>query len=368
MMKSGHLPYRRRLFVAVFCVVQCIWSETTVCGYIRKATDWTRARSPYIVQNDIYIPGDSRLSIEAGVTLRFTKPKPCKDEAVQLDWNDSMYTSIKVDGILYAKGTEQLPIIFESADAKNKGVGWDGIRIDNRTPSAVVIEFCHFKNAHVAIHSVSSHFSIRNSIFEKCNTGAKLLQFSNVHIINNTFVKNKSCGIYIEGSNPVILNNNFVQNLGYGVWSDSREQIKVHYNNFWENGDSHCYRCPTGTLKMVQRKNSGDSTDENHNMAADPVFLNSASHKKAMRRDIGVDTDTAHVKDKKMAVLEKMYRKMRKTKKVVIDHTLSLGKGPYALSKYSPLIHAGHPDAQFRNDDGTVNDMGAYGGPQKAEK
>ena len=35
----------------------------------------------------------------------------------------------------------------------------------------------------------------------------------------------------------------------------------------------------------------------------------------------------------------------------------------FQLAPGSPCVHAGHPDTQYNNVDGTRNSMGAYGGP-----
>jgi hypothetical protein len=42
---------------------------------------------------------------------------------------------------------------------------------------------------------------------------------------------------------------------------------------------------------------------------------------------------------------------------------LFLGNSDFHLQPGSPCIDAGNPDPQYNDNDGSRNDMGAYGGP-----
>ncbi|MBF0432782.1 MAG: right-handed parallel beta-helix repeat-containing protein [Fibrobacteria bacterium] len=333
-------------------------AATKVCGNIPLATDWTPKNSPYIVTNDIYVPLDSRLTILPGVVVKFARPGECKDSTRQMDWADSNYSGLKIEGLFYAKGTKEQPVIFESEDYKPGQTGWDGIRIWNKNHMYVKIEHTIFRGANKGLQLNNCQFAIKNSVFEHNNTGINMSRGNGMEVYNCNFISNKSCGIQIISSAPDIQNSIFAYNHSYGIWSDSRPRVRIQYNDFWENTDANCYKCPREILQMVVENDAKDSTDVWSNVIADPVFISSDSYKNFRAKDLTLDTDTTKVQDKKLAKIEKKHRKSRLSEEV--EEPVKKD-GPYMLSKYSTLINAGNPSDQFKDADGTRNDIGIYG-------
>jgi hypothetical protein len=384
-------------FVAALCSCLCAprpaFSDTEVCGTLSLAAEWTAAQSPYVVTGDIFIPQTSRLRIGPGVTVRFEKPRPCESEKVlskehakghaepipQVDWADSAYTGIKIEGTFFCIGTEDKPIVFEPAPPKagaapaRSAVGWDGIRLSGLTADQVEIAFAEFRGANQAVTAEKSGFYVHHCLFEGNNTGLYLGLRGDLAVINCAFIGNLSAGIVIRKGGPRITGTIFSGNHGYGIWGDGRNTARITNNDFWNSGEEHCYRCPYPVLaaeaeakgKKEKEKAGGAERDPLGNMAVNPVFLGTPDYQAARAADLKTPTPVHLVKDPELAKLEAEARakseKSGKAAQAAADFEPQ-GKGPYVLSEYSPLIDAGPPGRDFRDRDGSRNDIGLHGG------
>jgi hypothetical protein len=294
-------------------------------------------------------------------------PEPATAGIPQVDWADSTYTGIKAEGTFYVLGTEEQPVLFEAHDAKPGAVGWDGLRLTGQQAGAAEISFAVFRGANQAITADRSGFIIHHTLFEGNNTGVWAGLRGDVSIVNCNFIDNLSAGIVIRKGGPRIANNIFSGNRSYGIWSDGRPALQAWNNAFWRNREEPCFKCPYTMLAPVKTNANKDTTDKSGNMAADPVFMGSASHKAAMEADVATDTPAHLVKDPQLAKLEAEARakeeKAAKSKKKNRKEFVPQGKGPYVLSRYSKLVNAGHPGRDFRDRDGSANDIGMHGGP-----
>jgi hypothetical protein len=367
----------RPLFAAALAALSALSSAsnasaaTEVCGTYELATEWTARESPYLVTGDIFIPATSRLRIGPGVTVRFAKPRPCelqKKSIAQVDWSDSMYTGIKAEGTLYVLGSEAQPVTFEPEDPKAGAVGWDGLRLSGQKEGMAEIGFAVFRGANQAIAAEKSGFYIHHCLFEGNNTGILAGLRGDVGIVNCDFIGNLSAGLVIRKAGPRIANNLFARNRAYGIWADGRPAIQAMYNAFWENREEACYKCPYAVLDTAKKNANGDACDAFGNLSADPVFAGSPSHAAAREADVAEATPAHLVKDPELAKLEAAARakeeaKAKKGKAKRKKEYEPMGQGPWVLSKYSKLIDAGHPGKDFRDRDGTRNDIGLHGGP-----
>ncbi|HKP94899.1 MAG TPA: right-handed parallel beta-helix repeat-containing protein [Fibrobacteria bacterium] len=350
-------------------------AATEVCGTFSLATEWATKDSPYLVTGDIFIPSTSRLRIGPGVIVRFAKPRPCLAERevsgkeppiAQVDWADSAYTGIKVEGTFYVLGSEEQPVLFEPETAKAGAVGWDGVRLTGQQAGAAEISFAVFRGANQAVTVDRAGFFIHHSLFEGNNTGLSAGLRGDVGVVNCNFIGNFSAGIVIRKGSPRIANNIFAGNRSYGIWADGRPAIQAWNNAFWENREEACFKCPYAILDAASRNANKDSCDRFGNLAADPVFIGSPSFDAAKEADVRGDTPAHLVKDPKLAQLEADARaeaeKAAKGKKKKKEYA-PVGNGPYLLSKYSKLVDAGRPGRDFRDRDGSPNDIGMHGGP-----
>ncbi len=348
---------------AGFALAPRALAVTEVCGTFSLATEWTAAESPYLVTGDIFIPTTSRLRIGPGVEVRFVKPRPCpsdKHPQPQVDWSDSAYTSIKVEGTFYCIGTEDKPVVFASAvDGSKDGVGWDGLRFTGQNANGAEIGFAVFSGANNAIVAERTDFFVHHTLFQGNNTAILLGFRGDLSVVNCDFIGNHTAGIVIRKAGPRLANNIFADNHGYGVWADGRPVIQIMNNAFWRNREEDCYKCPYQVLDLNGVNGNKDSCDAFQNLRADPVFMGSASFDSAQQADVNTDTPDHLVKDAKLAKLEADARKQSEKRK----RFQPMGKGEQLLSKYSRLIDAGHSGREFRDRDGSANDIGRHGGP-----
>jgi hypothetical protein len=359
------------LFLAAWAACGAPRAATEVCGTYELATEWNAHDSPYLVTGDIFIPVTSRLRIGPGVTVRFAKPRPCeleKKSIGQSDWSDSNFTGIKAEGTLYVLGTEEKPVIFEPENPKAGTVGWDGLRLTGQKAGMAEIAFSVFRGANQAIAVEKSGFFIHHCLFEGNNTGILAGMRGDVGIVNCDFIGNLSAGLVIRKAGPRIANNLFAGNRAYGIWADGRPAIQAMYNAFWGNREEACYKCPYAVLDTVKKNANGDACDAFGNLAADPVFTDSPSWEAARAADVAEATPAHLVKDPELAKLEAEARakeeaKTKRAKGKRKKEYVPLGKGAFVLSKYSKLIDSGHPGKDFRDRDGTRNDIGLHGGP-----
>ncbi len=162
---------------------------------------WTAENSPYEITEDIIIPQDFNLQIEAGTELQFA-------EGVQL----------LVSGTLSAIGSGSEPVIFTSETE------WDGIKIiesynDN------VIDYC---------------------VISKSTDGAVYIEDSKAVISNNQIIDNSASGnasaIQLVECTEVAVNQNFItrnQNSSYTGGLGFTATTAVVKNNLIVNNDGN---------------------------------------------------------------------------------------------------------------------------------
>ncbi len=337
---------------------------TEVCGTFKLPTTWTQAESPYLVTGDIYIPEGSRLTVEPGAIIRFTRPRPCEGEKplAKLDWADSQFVSLKVDGNFYAVGTSAKRILFEPEGYQIGHIGWDGIRIHGQSAHRAEIGFSIFRGAHKALQVEQADFFVHHTLFEDNNIGLWLGRWANLVVVNNNFIGHRSAGLFVESAQPKLASNIFYRNRGFGIWSDRNPAVNMHYNAFFANREGHCFQCPAWALQLDFKNALGDSSDRFNNIVADPYFENSASFTAALARDMELNTPKNRIRDTVLAAMEYGNRKDVSENTVRMHEFKPQGEGPYRLSVYSRLIDAGHPGEAMQDSDGSPNDIGIHGG------
>jgi hypothetical protein len=144
-------------------------------------------------------------------------------------------------------------------------------------------------------------------------------------IINNIIWKNKAesgGGISCDRSSCTIVNDTITRNVatyGGGIFFDGGS-MRIINNILWENKDD----LYSGWFSPASRPDHSDIGDDdfrglNGNISMDPLFMNPEN-------------------------------------------------GDFRLKPNSPCINAGNPNPIYDDPDGSINDMGAYGGPQRSSK
>ncbi len=342
-----------------------LWALTPLCGRINLPTSLIRSRSPYLITGDLYVPPNSRLTIESGVEVFIGSQETCH-ETKQQDYSDSTLISIKIDGAFYVEGSPEAPVFIGPQNNEPGKIQWDGIRIWNGNRLSTQIQYLYLRGANRGIHVMNSKFNVANSVFEDNGIGIHLMSNGNIAIFNSIFTKNQLAGIYQESSSPRIYANVFYQNYSQGIWSDSRSSLEIGFNAFFQNGENDCYRCPYKVASLVDTNWLGDSVDTYKNQFVDPYFIESSTTKKRELTDFDVATPLTEVLDTNLAKQITMARQRYENLGISWSKPfVPRGeKGSFRLSKYSTLRGAAPNDPFFANDDADSSrgDIGLYGG------
>lgn len=188
---------------------------TYVSGIISTDTTWSLANSPYIVNGNILVDQNVNLIIDPGVNIKFDIDK-----------------YLRVDGTLYAVGTDLQMITFTSNQSSPAPGDWRGLIITNLGKNSI-IKYCIIEYGGPGIDNAVDN-----------------LEVSYCKIINNLADWG---GIYNTGS-VIISNNNITKNYadlrGGGIWNDGTATI--NNNNIFENtagdGGGGIYNTNTATI------------------------------------------------------------------------------------------------------------------------
>lgn len=215
---------KKIIFILLCAVPYTTYADTTV---------WKKDHGPYVVESDLVIDGD--LYIEPGVTVRL---------------GDAFTESLKVNGSVYAKGSQAEPIRFtsDSADTKN----W-ALQLVSGTSS--VFSHVVFENSYTGLilRGTSVIFSdvvfddldfcitLEDSKVEFVRTSFTGCRNTSVYSSNSTIVADRvnvsgnteNQGLVIEGTDIQISSSTF-SNLSNAVISDS-SKVRINTSDFYKN-------------------------------------------------------------------------------------------------------------------------------------
>src|SRR5688500_2336207 len=187
---------RTTLLFALLCVASTTaYAETEVAGTIREDTRWIRADDPYVVIGNIIIAEGVTLTIDPGVTVRF-----------------SPMTTLVAQGSLVAEGTEASPIMFTKKAFPSQGSNWGGIRFastggtqfddaTNRIGGSILKHVrIHFANQ--ALTVTSAGLVIENCLFENNRDCIRIESTRHAFIRNNMFRNNLGSLIMAASTDP----------------------------------------------------------------------------------------------------------------------------------------------------------------------
>ncbi len=212
----------------IFCIAYLtnIYAETSVPPGSVSGT-WAIDRSPFIISDTVFVPVDSILSVEPGVTIIFSSP-----------------IEFKVFGKLLAEGTETDSILFTTSNAINStdisfydidATNQDRSRIKYAILNEVGVRLNHSSNVMVekalirgriggpGIFFHDSDAIVRDVIVENCeatNYGGGVLcnEDSDPWLIDLDVVSNIPDGIHCRfGSSPIMENVKIADNNGIGL-------------------------------------------------------------------------------------------------------------------------------------------------------
>jgi len=147
-------------FLLLIVISSSISAQTNVSG--NQSGTWIYDNSPYLVTDSIIVPVGQILTIEAGVTIKF-----------------SGNYRFHVKGKLIASGTETDSIFFTT---ENHSSGWGGIRIDASSEISS-LSYCRIEYGKTI-----------SNIFPDQHGGGVMLDNSDIIIDNCVFENNEATG------------------------------------------------------------------------------------------------------------------------------------------------------------------------------
>ena len=220
---------------------------TQVYGTIRGSVRWTKAKSPYVVTDNIYVDRDASLTIDPGVTVKFTKKAGSNEYDGRL--------SLSVSGRLQAEGTPSERITFTSASQNpHDAMDWQDIELNSDQPNILTWAVVRYGGS-VWVQGCAL---VSHCVIEHCHSAIWLRAGAMAEVRNNVCV--------------------------YGAWSGIRSQDTSQYclitdNIFWKNGDGVDSWCG-GRAYLDHNLVFGNTTDYyqfavpgTNDVRADPKFV-----------------------------------------------------------------------------------------------
>jgi hypothetical protein len=348
-------PPLRSLLIAVLVAAAgaaSIAAEVHVGGVLDSGGRWDVAHSPYIVDRTLVVPHGQSLVIGPGTRIVISRLMPHRDDA------SGNGIALIVEGSLVCAGSGEARIRFVPADNDGGNIGWQGIELRDG-PGVKEIAFTDITGAASGITVSGCRPSIRAAIIERNGVGVDCRRLGSAIIRNCILTGNFVAAIRVTDANPVVENSLIGNNPGSGLWGDGTSVVTCAFNCIYANADGNYLDCEPALGRMAARNANGDSVDKMGNLACDPAFAGTEGDSLAGARFRAAKVDT----------WGKIRRKIGEVSELVVYGSIparapSKEAGRFSLSPYSPCRHAGDPAAEFRNWDGSRNDMGIYGGSQ----
>ncbi len=343
-----------KLCITLLILLTSLLAETEVSGIILQNEWWSRDKSPYILTNDLIIGPDARLVIEPGVEILVEKPLKIPEGIPQLSKADTFSISIRVHGALRCMGKPDQPIIFRGRYVKpgDEYTHWEGITIKSNRSDEIFIGFTHIMNSAVGLTISRGSSFIRNSLFLKNSVGTRIENAASPQIFNSLYTDNFLCAIRVDSANPKIYNSIFYENRNIALWSDYVSKVTFEFNGLYSNGDNNFVNANPEFGAIAETNKNGDSTDLYGNLFNNPLF-------------IGTSAETGERDRRRKELYEQSLKEPTKQQLNEIDGAQLLAEGRrYFLSKFSTYINAGNTASDFREPDGSLPDLGIWGGPE----
>lgn len=355
---------RGRYLVIFFTLLfpYLLWSETIVGGVITRDTRWKAADGPFHITSDLVVPPNIRLTITPGTRVIIGGYPGLDSTVQQYDDIDRRHVSIKVSGTFICSGKNGKRISFVPASGRKDAPAWYGILLDKADEQFTEIVSTDIIGAYCGITVKSCSPAVSNCIIEYNHIGLHLIDQGSADIVNCIVIHNNAAGIRVTDANPVIMNSIIAFNSNNGIWGDGHSKITCTYNCIFGNGDGNFLSCDPELGLTVKKNKRGDSLDTFKNIFVDPVFEGSVADSLAQEQDIHLPTESSEIRDTAIASI------IHEDSPPPPAEKKAPPRERYHLSRYSPCINAGNPSGAFKDQDGTRNDMGIWGGPNLVKR
>jgi parallel beta-helix repeat protein len=171
----------------------------------------------------VRVPENSRLIILPDTVVEFRMKDTNHDRIGE--------SGLMIQGVIIAKGSEEHPIIFRSAEKLRQMGDWDSINIMSSDGVQNLIEYCQIEDAYRGLHFHFSNVAVDNSIIRNNYRGIQF-QESNV-LISDTYIYANKSGLQARDSQISFVDNTIFDN--YAGVNFFRTQVKVKGNRLENN-------------------------------------------------------------------------------------------------------------------------------------
>ncbi len=345
----------------LFLILSCsCFALTKLSGKIEQDKILRIKDSPYLIEGDLHILKGVLITVDPGVEFLISNKNKTRLKGKFFNTEERKnLILILVQGAFQLLGAEDKRISFKPQKPINKDFPqWGGLIFDRVDEKDNKVRYCDFSGALKAITVSNCSPIIRNSIFNHNRIAVHFVDGGNSDIHNCNFINNYITAILNSNAAPHIFSSIFYSNE-ISIWSDHTSKIKIEYNNFFNSRDLDFLKTPpeVGIITSVNRNK--DSCDEFSNIFLNPIFFGSKSHEDSLDLDIKILTD----KEIKSTSNDKLSRVIVQTIPDSLTKEFILKKPhiPWQLTKYSRLKDAGYPKSDYKDLDGTINDIGYTG-------
>lgn len=245
-MKSTTLFFKCLLYIMLSMPLLLEAQTTLTGGNITNNTTWTKAASPYIIENTVTVKPGVLLTIQPGVIIKFT----------------DHYDHLSIEGRLVAQGNSTDPIIFTSlhddthgGDTNGNGNAttpapdqWGAIWFGKTSGDNVItyawIGYGGGYATSAMINATDCNVRIENSTIAYSAERGLFSDEADVTINGNHFSNNGTEGIYFQGlhkTQDLVLNNNtFTNNANFAVFAALlTEQVNITLSENTSTGSAH---------------------------------------------------------------------------------------------------------------------------------
>ncbi|MBL8025138.1 MAG: right-handed parallel beta-helix repeat-containing protein [Fibrobacteres bacterium] len=361
-----------RTVISVILLLSMIAAaEKRICGILKDDLIMMQKHSPLIISGSVIVPVKTSVTIMPGVEIRFERGQPCSSAVDHPLAKENDLPMLIIKGRFECIGTQNNRITIGPmlSDSGSDEPSWYGLVFEGERTSTGTVAYTDIRGAVRAISLITASPTIRNNLIVNNHIAIYCEKGALPAIFNNNLMYNRASGVLIESAAPKIYNNIIAYNLA-GVTGDRKSQFEMKNNAFWKNIEGDVLDCAP-EYGLIRSKNDNKfPSDFRQNIFVDPVFMGSLTHRDSIEKDIRVSTDTTKgdVANKKLSriIVETIPDSVKR------DNEWNKPHKKWQLSRYSQLINAGIDKSAFKDNDGTVNDIGIYGGleilPQTKKK
>ncbi len=312
-------------------------AKNRLCGELpAKRLSWKSKQGPLYLAGTVIVGPGATLAVDAGTEIRIGAVDSCPDPLAPAD--EKGIALVVRGGTLRIDGKAGGPVVFRPENG-SRGYAWNGIRIElaPRDESAS-LRWTEIVRASKGVSFVASAGRLEHVVIEDCGIGVASLKGASPSVSHSVIHRSAIADIVSGRSAIRVVSSLFLDGAGDGIRFDGVGLAEIRTSAFWGHRGAPIVRGPTGLGDWT----TDSLPDRYGNWHVDPVLSGSAEHLARLGRA-----------QDSLARLP-WYRPRR------LPETPA-GKGPWALSPFSPLVDRGEPRRCTDPDDSPC-DIGLWGG------